>query len=141
VSLSVADSRLLVIGEYFRHYYEYIADAARTSYLLAKQSLSILRISATERYRSIASAVGTERSVLAMEVKLGQAKTFSRDDALALLRAQRAQTPEGRYLGRLLQSPPTVSDYHEYLGEMNARGGIHPWLKSLVHKNLTAATP
>ena len=140
-SLSTADGRFLAIGEYLRHHFEYADDSARTSYLLAKTGLSLLRTAADERYSAIASAVNTAEARLALWVKLGHTRAFSRDEAFTLLCTQRGEGDEARCMRQLLDARLTADAYRAYLTELRTRTKIDPWLKNLMWQLISDAMP
>lgn len=139
--LSTADGRFLAIGEYLRHYFEYVNDDVRASYLRAKTALSLLRMTANERYSAIASAVNTTESHRALSVKLGHARTFNRDDAITLLSVERGEANEARYMRQLLNVHPTRDVYRAYLEDLRTRTEVDSWLKSLFWKLISDAMP
>lgn len=129
-SLSPSDSRYLAIGEYLRHCDEYARDAARSSYLLAKATLAVLRSGAQERYGETADRLRCSASRHALCVKLGMYESFEFSEAQQLLTSG---PPEAADLVAVVRhGAPDEEIRRRYAKEIRLRISIPIWLRELV---------
>ena len=128
--LSPSDSRYLSIGEYLRHRFEYSGDLLRSSYLLAKTTLSVLRQSADERYRETARRLGSPTAMLALHIKLGKEASFDISEAQELLARGPSEATE--FLEMLENNSSPAEVQRKYLDELALRTEVPIWLRTLV---------
>lgn len=137
LTMSLADSFILNIGEFIAKTRMVKIGDASYDHTVAKISLLLLRTYPEERYSEVACRIGTLEALSALAVKLGGETKFSSDAATQLLKSPSAASSIAlEFLERCVLEPAGEDFVKSLRNRLNLCASIQPWLRQYLIRKM-----